>query len=153
LKDKFGGHVSYERILSGPGLFNVYQYLREAGTATESAGFHAALTAGGDPGQLVSRFALEENNLLCREALRLFVRVYGAEAGNLALKTLAHGGVLIGGGIAAKNLPAMANGDFMAGFCHKGRFSGWVGTLSVKVALNQDAALLGSAHHAASLLR
>jgi len=153
LRVKFDGHASYERILSGPGLFNVYQHLREEGIATESAEFNAALLAGGDPGQLVSRFALEENNLLCRETLRLFVRVYGAEAGNWALKTLAHGGVLIGGGIAAKILPAMANGDFMASFCHKGRFSDWIGALSVKVALNQDAGLLGSAHHAARLSR
>lgn len=153
LRVKFGGHVSYERIVSGPGLFNVYQHLREEGLAAESAEFHAALMAGGDPGQLISRFALEENNLLCREALRLFIRVYGAEAGNLALKSLAHGGVLIGGGIAAKILPAMANGEFMASFCQKGRFSEWMGTLSVKVALNPDAGLLGSAYQAARLLR
>ncbi|MFM8332510.1 MAG: glucokinase [Candidatus Methylumidiphilus sp.] len=149
LKIKYGGHVSYERILSGPGLYNIYQYLREEGMATESVEFHAALLAGGDPGRLISRFALEENNLLCRETIRMFVRVYGAEAGNLALKSLAHGGVLIGGGIAPKILPAMANGDFLAGFRAKGRFSEWMGSLSVKVALNQDAGLLGAAQCAA----
>ncbi len=151
LRTKFGGHVSYERILSGPGLHSVYQFLREEGAAAESGEFHEALMTGCDPAPLISRFALEENDLLCRETLRLFVRVYGAEAGNLALKSLAHGGVLIGGGIAAKILPAMANGDFMASFRHKGRFSDWLGTLSVKVALNQDAGLLGAAHCAARL--
>lgn len=151
LRTKFGGHVSYERILSGPGLHCIYQYLREEGAAMESAEFHEALKTGGDPAPLISRFALEKNDLLCRETLRLFVRVYGAEAGNLALKSLARGGVLIGGGIAAKILPAMANGDFMASFRYKGRFSDWMGTLPVKVALNQDAVLLGAAQCAAGL--
>jgi len=151
LRSKFSGHVSYERILSGPGLYNIYQYLREDGMAVESAAFREELLAGGDPGQIIGRFALEENDPLCREALRLFARVYGAEAGNLALKSLAHGGVLIGGGIAAKILPAMTNGDFMACFRYKGRFSDWLGTLSVKVALNQDAGLLGAAQCAAGL--
>jgi len=151
LRNQYDGHVSYERILSGHGLFNVYRHLREEGIALESAEFNAALMAGADPGQLVSRFALEENNLLCREALRLFVRVYGAEAGNLALKSLACGGVLIGGGIAAKILPAMVNGDFMSSFSHKGRFADWIGNLSVKVASNQDAGLLGSAQCAVRL--
>ena len=86
------------------------------------------------------------------DSLRLFVRVFGAEAGNWALKTLANGGVLIGGGIAAKILPAMVNGDFMSSFQQKGRFAEWMGTLSVKIALNQDAGLLGSAQYAARLV-
>jgi len=152
LRTKFGGHVSYERILSGPGLFNVYQYLREEGVAAESSEFHEALLAGIDPGRLVGEFALAKDDPLCRESLRLFVRVFGAEAGNWALKTLAHGGVLIGGGVAAKILPAMSNGDFLETFRHKGRFSEWMGALSVKIALNQDAGLLGSAQHALRLV-
>jgi glucokinase len=151
LRTKFGGHVSYERILSGAGLYDVYQYLRDEGAAQEAQAVHEAILADGDPAQVISRFALEENDLLCREALRLFVRIYGAEAGNLALKSLARAGVLIGGGIAAKNLPAMTNGDFLASFCDKGRFSGWLSTLSVKVALNQDAGLLGAARCAGRL--
>jgi glucokinase len=151
LRAKFGGHVSYERILSGPGLYNVYQYLREEGIEAESVEFQEALRAGADPGRLVGEFALQKNDPLCRESLRLFVRVFGAEAGNWALKTLAHGGVLIGGGIAAKILPALRNGDFLGSFRSKGRFSDWMGTLSVKVSLNQDAGLLGAARQAASL--
>jgi glucokinase len=147
-----GGHVSYERILSGPGLYNTYQYLAEERVAAESPAFRDALLKGEDPGKLIGHFALEENDPLCRETLRLFVGVYGAEAGNWALKSLAHGGVLLGGGIAAKILPAMTNGDFMAGFRDKGRFSEWMGTLSVKVALNQDSGLLGAAQYAAQLL-
>ncbi len=153
LRTKFGGgHVSYERILSGPGLYNTYQYLAEERVAPESPAFRDALLAGEDPGKLIGRYALEEHDLLCRETLRLFVRVYGAEAGNWALKSMAQGGVLIGGGIAAKILPAMANGDFMASFRDKGRFSDWVGSLSVKVGLNQDSGLLGAAQYAATFL-
>lgn len=152
LRAKFNGHVSYERILSGAGLFSVYQYLREEGVAMESQAVHEAMLGGEDPAPVISRFALEKNDLLCREALRLFVRVYGAEAGNLALKSLARGGVLVGGGIAAKILPAITSGDFMASFRYKGRFSDWLGTLSVKVAMNQDAGLLGAARRAAGLL-
>jgi glucokinase len=118
----------------------------------EPPAFRDALLKGEDPGKLIGRFALEENDPLCRETLRLFVSVYGAEAGNWALKSLAHGGVLVGGGIAAKILPAMCNGDFMASFRDKGRFSEWMGTLSVKIALNQDAGLLGAAQYAAQLM-
>ena len=152
LRVKFGGHVSYERILSGPGLYSIYQYLANENIAPESPTFRDALLAGEDPGKLIGHFGLEENDPLCRETLRLFVSVYGAEAGNWALKTLAYGGLLIGGGIAAKILPAMANGDFMASFRDKGRFSEWMGKLSVKIALNQDAGLLGAAHDAARLI-
>jgi len=152
LRAKFGGHVSYERILSGPGLYNIYQYLATENIAPELPAFRDALLAGEDPGRLIGHFALEENDPLCRETLRLFVSVYGAEAGNWALKTLAYGGLLIGGGIAAKILPAMTNGDFMASFRDKGRFSEWMGRLSVKIALNQDSGLLGAAHGAAKLI-
>ena len=153
LRIKFGGgHVSYERILSGSGLYNTYQYLAEERVAPESPSFREAMLDGEDPGKIIGRLALEENDPLCRETLRLFVRVYGAEAGNWALKSLAHGGVLIGGGIAAKILPAITNGDFMASFRDKGRFSDWMSTLSVKVALNQDAGLLGAAQHAVKLI-
>lgn len=152
LRQKFQGHVSYERILSGSGLFDLYGFLAATGYAPETAEFQAALAAGEDGGRLVSLFAETKADQLSQEALRLFMSIYGAEAGNLALKCGANGGVLIGGGIAAKNLAAMQRGEFFENFCQKGRFSGWAATLSVKVALNQDAGLLGSAHHAASLL-
>lgn len=152
LRHKFQGHVSYERILSGSGLFNLYGFLAESGYAPEAAEFQTALAAGEDGGRLVSLFAEQKADPLSQEALRLFMCIYGAEAGNLALKCGANGGVLIGGGIAAKNLAAMQRGDFFENFCQKGRFAGWMATLSVKVALNQNAGLLGSAYHAASLL-
>lgn len=152
LRGRFDGHVSYERVLSGPGLYNIYQYFRDQGVAPEAAEFHAALSAGEDPGRLIGGFALTRNDPLCCQTLRLFTRIYGAEAGNLALKSWAQGGVLIGGGIAPKILPVLREGDFLAGFVDKGRYAEWLGTLPVRVALNQDAGLLGAAHYAASLL-
>jgi len=149
LRRKFGGHVSYERILSGPGLFNTYQYIRDNGDQMESPALVEQLKAGGDPAQLISRFGLEKGDPLCRESLRLFAGIFGAEAGNLALKTLAVGGVMIGGGIAPKILPILRDGGFLSGFCNKGRFADLLRSLSIKVALNPDAGLLGAAHHAA----
>lgn len=151
LRVKHGGHVSVERIVSGPGLYSVYQYLRETGVAAESAEFQTALAAGGDPGALIGRFGLEANDPLCQAALRLFAEIYAAEAGNLALKFFAQGGVLIGGGIAPKILPLLTDGAFIRSFCAKGRFADWAGSLSVRVALNQDAGLLGAAQFAARL--
>ena len=152
LRSNFRGHVSYERILSGPGLFNIYQYLRDRNEAKESPKLVEQLQAGGDPGQLIGQFGLEDDDWLCRESLRLFVSIYGAEAGNWALKTLALGGVFVGGGIAPKILPALRDGRFLASFCNKGRFADLLQGMSVKVALNQNAGLLGAAHHAACLL-
>jgi glucokinase len=151
LRSEFGGHVSYERILAGPGIYNVYRYLREEGVAAESPRFQQALAAGDDPGALIGRLALEDGDALCLESLRLFSRIYGAEAGNWALKCLANGGVLVGGGIAPKILPILQEGGFMSAFKDKGRFSDWAGGLSVKVSTEPDSALLGAAHQAAML--
>lgn len=151
LRARFGGHVSYERILSGPGIYNVYRYLREEGVAAESPRFQQALAASEDPGALIGRLALEEQDPLCLETLRLFARIYGAEAGNWALKCLAKGGVLVGGGIAPKILPILQESGFMSAFRDKGRFAEWAGSLSVKVSTEPDSALLGAAYQAALL--
>lgn len=152
LREKLGGHVSYERILSGPGIANVYDYLRTIGHAPESQEFAALLAKTDDPAREISRHALENNDPLARETLRLFARIYGAEAGNLVLKCLARGGVLIGGGIAPKILPALTDGSFMEGFCAKGRFVGFMRTIPVKIALNPSTGLLGAADYAARCL-
>lgn len=151
LRGQCEGHVSYERILSGPGLFNIYQYLRETGFAPESPSLNAQLKAG-DPAQAISQWALEKKDPLCLETLRLFARIYGAEAGNLALKSLARGGVMIAGGIAPKILPVLRNGEFLQGFCDKGRFGSLLERLSVKIALNPKAPLIGAAARARDLL-
>lgn len=152
LRERLGGHVSYERILSGPGIANVYDYLRTIGHAPESKEFAAVLAKTDDPAREISRHALENNDPLARETLRLFARIYGAEAGNLVLKCLARGGVLIGGGIAPKILPALIDGSFMEGFCAKGRFVGFMRTIPVKIALNPSTGLLGAADYAARCL-
>ena len=99
-------HVSYERILSGPGLVNVYEFLREKGCGDEPAGFAGQL-AKGDPAAAISRAALNGTNPLAEQALDLWISVYGAEAGNLALKAMATGGIFLGGGISPKILPKL----------------------------------------------
>ena len=144
---RFPEHVSYERVLSGPGIFTLYEFLRDGGFAPEPA-FMQALPDGTDPSAAVSTGALQQNDPLCTQTLRLFARIYGAEAGNLALKTMATGGVYIGGGIAPKILPFLQSGAFMDAFAAKGRFETLLRAMPVKIALNQQTALLGAAHFA-----
>lgn len=141
------GHVSYERILSGPGIASIYAFLRDSGFAPEDPALRAAL-AQGDASATISARALAGDDALSVETLRLFCEIYGAEAGNLGLKTLAAGGVYIGGGIAPKIRPALASGAFMQGFLDKGRFADLLGGFPVRLSLNPKAALLGAAHYA-----
>ncbi|MEW6323978.1 MAG: glucokinase [Nitrospirota bacterium] len=144
------GHVSYERILSGPGLFNVYRFLRAAGGANEPPWLSEQLRQG-DPSAIVAQAGLANADPLCVEALELFSFLYGAEAGNLALKTMATGGVYVGGGIAPKILAKLTDGAFMRGFTHKGRYTELMKTIPVMVALNSRAPLIGAAHYALRL--
>ena len=150
LRGKFDGHVSYERVLSGPGLFNIYSFLRDSGHAPEPAWLAAQLAAAdGDPSRVVSEVGLDHRDANCATALRLFASIYGAEAGNLALKTFAVSGVYIAGGIAPKILPALIEDDaFLRGFWSKGRYLHWMKNLHVAIALNPEAPLLGSAYYA-----
>jgi glucokinase len=150
LQNKLGGHVSYERILSGPGFSNVYSFLRDTGFALESPEVAKQMQAG-DPNAVIGQHGLAGTDKLCVETLRLVVTIYGAEAGNLALKCVAVGGVFIGGGISPKVLPAFQTGAFMRGFTEKGRFDQLLKTIPVNVALNQRAPLLGAAHYAAEM--
>ncbi len=148
LRDKFGPHVSYERVLSGPGLHNIYTFFRDTGHAPEPPWLADQIRAG-DPGAVVSRVGLAGTDANCVATLALFARIYGAEAGNLALKALAVGGVYIAGGIAPKILPALAKEDaFLGGFFAKGRFTDLMEKLHVSVALNPRAPLLGAAYYA-----
>jgi len=149
LRERFGGHVSYERILSGAGLHNVYVFLREFGFAKEPPELRDALAAATDPTPLISQRGLARSDALCTGALDLFCRIYGAEAGNLALRLLATGGVFLGGGIAPKILPALSHGGFAEGYTQKGRLRPLVESISVRVCLNPKAALHGAAHLAA----
>ena len=151
MRNRYPGHVSFERILSGPGIYTLYEFLVESGFATQPTSM-LNIPEGKDRSAMVSECALNEHNPLCMEALRLFVEIYGAEAGNLALKSMSLGGVYIGGGIAPKILPIITNNHFMNGFLSKGRFDEMLRGMQVKVALNTETALLGAAHYAVDRL-
>lgn len=140
-------HVSYERVLSGPGLMNVYRFLR-AGGAAESPALAAAIESADDPSAAVSQAALEGNSATCGEALRIFVSIYGAEAGNLALKGKSTGGVYIGGGIAPKIRPRIEDRLFLDAFLDKGRMHPLMESMPVHLVLNPRTALLGAADYA-----
>jgi glucokinase len=143
------GHVSYERVLSGPGLVNVYEFLRGKGCGDEPAGFSAQL-AQADPAAVISRAALNGTNQLAEQALDLWTSVYGAEAGNLALKAMATGGIFLGGGISPKILPKLTGPLFMRAFLEKGRLRPLLESIPVQVITNDKAGLLGAARCAAA---
>lgn len=146
------GRVSYERVLSGPGLQDVYRFLREARGGTEPAGLAEELRSG-DPAAAISAAALEGRSPACAEALDLFASVLGAEAGNLALRALATGGVYLGGGIAPRILPWLARPPFLAAFLAKGRLRSFLEDVAVHVILDDRAALLGAARRATEGVR
>lgn len=141
-------HVSYERVLSGPGLNNLYQFLRDTGRGEEPT-WLAEQIAQGDPPAVISKSALEGTSEICVQALDIFVSVYGAEAGNLALKMFATGGVYVGGGIAPKIIRKLSSTLFMKSFTAKGRSSGLLKEIPVRVITNDKTALLGTGRVAA----
>ena len=145
------GHVSYERVLSGPGLWNIYKFLRSESHAAEPAWLSAQIAAG-DASAAVSEAAIAGRDPVCVHALTMFCDIYGSEAANLALKVLALGGVYLGGGIAPKILPMLTNGTFVRGFLAKGRLNEILKRIEVRVSLNPAAGLLGAAHVAAAML-
>ena len=145
------GHVSYERVLSGPGLFNIYRFLKESRGMEEPVRLAERFAAGEDPGVIVSQAALAGEPAICVEALNLFVAVYGAEAGNLALSAKSVRGLYIGGGIAPKILDKLKDGTFMRAFLDKGRYRDLLAAIPVQVVLNEQAALRGAAYYAAFL--
>jgi glucokinase len=143
-------HVSYERILSGPGLVNVYEFLRDAGLGQESAELREQVRQR-DPAAVISGAALDGSDKLAEKALDLWVDVYGAEASNLALKAMATGGIFLGGGITPKILPKLTGPRFMRAFLDKGRMRPLVESIPVQVITNEKAGLLGAARCAAML--
>src|SRR5262249_47436203 len=138
---------SWERVLSGPGLYHLYRFLRETGRGEEPAWLQDELRRG-DPAAVISQAALAGTSALCGQALDLFVALYGAEAGNLALKLMATGGVFVGGGIAPKILPKLLNATFIEAFTAKGRMQSLLQDIPVRVILNDKTALLGAARFA-----
>ena len=148
LRARFGAHVSWERVVSGPGLLNIYEFLRDTGRGTEPAWLRAAIAAG-DPSAAIAEAALAGRSELCDRALDLFVSAYGAEAGNLALKVMARGGLYVGGGIAPKIIARMTAGTFMEAFLEKGRLTRVLEAIPVRVIVNDRTALFGAARCAA----
>jgi glucokinase len=150
LRGKHDDHVSWERVLSGPGFWNCYTFLRDMGYYPEQPWLTEELKTG-DPSARATQIGLSGADPLCGAALELFSELYGAEAGNLALKCVALGGVFVGGGIAPKMLSVLQNGSFLRGFKAKGRFTAFMSGLQVYVALNPRTPLLGAAHFALRL--
>lgn len=138
------GHVSWERLVCGPGLVNIYEFLRDTGRGEEPEWLAAEIKKG-DPAPVISQIALAGKSALCEKALDLFVVLLGSEAGNMALKVLATGGVYIGGGIAPKVLPKLQTRAFLAAFSDKGRMKGMLESMPVRVILNDGTALRGAA--------
>ena len=145
------GHVSYERVVSGPGLVNVFEFLTSERGMPIAAPIRARLAAE-DPSAVISEAAIAGTCAAAVEALRIFVDVYGAQAGNLALATMAIGGIYVGGGIVTKILPAIQDGTFVRAFTDKGRYAGLLADVPVRVILDPLAARIGAAHAAAALL-
>jgi len=139
--------VSYERIVCGPGLKSTYDFFRQRSGVPEPEWLTAEFKSG-DPAAIISRAGSGGKDAVCRETLELFVSLYGAEAGNLALKMCSTGGVFVGGGIAPKLLPLLQQGSFMHSFVFKGRYQPLLEQMPVEVVLNEKAALIGAAHYA-----
>ncbi len=137
-------HVSYERVLSGPGLLNIYTFLRDTGRGEEAAWLADEMEEAAAPA-VITRAALDGKSELCMGALDLFVSIYGAEAGNLALKMNATGGVFLGGGIAPRIIDKLKSLAFMEAFTAKGRMRPLLEAVPVRVILNDMTALIGAA--------
>jgi glucokinase len=146
-------HVSYERVLSGEGLFHIYQFLKKSKRFGSEPSWLSEKMKAEDPAEVISEMARLRKNRLCWKAVDLFASIYGAAAGNLALQVMAIGGVYIGGGIAPKIIWKLKEGTFMKAFKDKGRLSHIVAHIPVKVIMNEKTALLGAASRAANLLK
>ena len=154
LRERYPDHVSYERILRGDGFLMLYSFLRDSGVAPESARLQAQLASGNvDANALISQHGLAGDDALCTEALALFVDLYGAEAGNLALKSLPRGGLYVGGGVAPKIQAALTNGRFLTAFLRKGRMRSLLTPIPLYLSLNPDTPLIGAVHGAVELLQ
>jgi glucokinase len=142
-------HVSYERLLSGPGLHAIYEYLRD--TKKNEPTWLAEKIKAGNPAAEIAEAGLKGQADIAKQVLDIFASIYGAEAGNLALKALSLDGIYIGGGIAPKLIKKLHDGTFMKAFTNKGRYKRLMTNMPVKVVMNQHTALLGAASVAGAL--
>lgn len=143
LREQYG-HVSWERVLSGPGLYNIYRFLSGRSSQPAVAAIARAIEEG-DQAAEISRAALARTCPVCEEAVERFLEFYGAEAGNLALKVMATGGVYVAGGIAARMPEQLQHGRFLEAFVAKGRMRSLMESMPIRVVLNSKAALIGAA--------
>ena len=141
-------HVSWERVVSGQGLVDAFEFLARSRSEVPQDGLREAMAAG-DAAAVIAAHGMLESNPLAAEALELFVESWGAAAGNLALTVLASGGVYLIGAVARQLVPKLAQGGFLAAFQRKGRLRGWLERIPVQVILNADVGLLGAARVAA----
>ena len=150
LRPLYGEHISSERVVSGPGLVHIYEFLRDTGRGEEPTWLADEMRdPKADPAACISNAALSQRSALCERALDMFIELFGAEAGNMALKVMARGGVWLGGGIVVKIRERIkATDSFMKGFAEKGRLSDILRDMPVRVILNDKAALLGAARYA-----
>jgi glucokinase len=151
LRQHFGNHISNERVLSGPGFYNIYCFLRDTGFAPEPQWLKDELAAATNHSAVIAEAGQAGKSALCEETLEMFASLYGAEAGNVALRCLALGGVFVAGGIAPKLIKVLRNGKFMKAFLDKGRLSELLKGIEVSVALNPHTPLIGAAHFALNM--
>jgi glucokinase len=148
LKQKYNGRISWERVVSGMGLTNIYEFLRDVRGVDEPRWLAEELAAAADPNSVITEAGLAAKAEICEKTLDMFVSAYGAEAGNLALKVLSVGGLYIGGGIGPRILEKLKDGTFLRAFQDKGRLSQLLINMPVRVILESRAAVLGAAAYA-----
>jgi len=139
--------VSCERILSGPGIKNIYDFLRDTKKVDEPKELREQMSEAPDPPALISKLAAEGKTPICDQTMSLFVSIYGAETGNCALYFMSTGGIFIGGSIAAKNVNKMKDPAFMKSFLDKGRMTSLLQQMPVKIVLNDDSGIIGAARY------
>ena len=139
--------VSCERILSGPGIKNIYDFLRDTKKVDEPKELQEQMSQAPDPPALISKLAAEGKTPICDQTMSLFVAIYGAETGNCALYFMSTGGIFIGGSIAAKNVKKMKDPAFMKSFLDKGRMTSLLQQMPVKIVLNDDSGIIGAARY------
>ena len=140
-------HVSYERVCSGKGIPNLYDFLRDIRKLAEPRWLRESLSSTVDPTRVILQAAIEDKAEICVETLGLFLDILASEAGNLALKVMATGGIYMGGGILPRIISKIENDRFKTSFTNKGRFSDLLSTTPVHVIVKPDIALFGAACH------
>src|ERR1700730_2661114 len=146
LQKKYG-RISCERLLSGPGIKNIYDFLRDARKAEEPEWLRTQMSTAPDPPALISQQAFAGKAAICDQTMSIFVSVFGAQAGNCALNFMSTGGIFIGGVIAAKIVPKMKDPVFLASFLDKGRMGAILKDMPVKIVINDDCGIIGAARY------